>query len=878
MGHHTLTGQLSLWTVPERSRRFMQAAPGLVFNRLLYIGGAALSLIVARASFSLPALVGRVRTPARTAKRSDEAAQVERSRVGERFVPTVVPAKGIFRSLRVSCHLALREIRITWSGTAFRVVIAAVVLLGFLGARFGSTDYYSQPEQHLLPAAQYLLELVDKQMFLMLVMIGVYFGSEMLARDRAVRMATLIDAVPVSTNALAGGKCLGMTFLALTLAPLPALTVFLFQLFGGYRELVPAHFLRSFLQIAPQVIVYCWIAMVIYSLTRSKIASQAISILLLFSFAILHSIDAIEQHFFILGLPTDLVFSDFRVMAASNERHLSFDTWYIGVTGMLVVLATWLWPRGTDAALSKRVSQRRSNVSWVGVASLGLALVLVAAGSITAWRNIHVEHLYRSLQQEHSDAETYEKQFAGDESWPQPRVQSVRLHVTVDPKRRSMRYVGLWKLSNPTSQPMDRIHVEMPESADPLTIDIHGAPVAPESWDRIHRVGIWRLPQPLAPGETLDLETKSGVWFRGFEEKPFEGTMGDDTAWFNTSFLPHFGYSRSRELDAPAQRSEYGLDPRKARATHNGLLAINDEAGWVDLDLFVSVPAAWAVSANGEQRDQVTQSGQKTVHFEAKQIPLSVQVVAGRLTTHVATMSSRDGRQIPVTLSYRAGHGENVERLTQMIRASFAEWERRFGPCPSAYINLAEIPQYQTGGEPDKLTPVTAAGGMIVMPERLGWLHDYRTQPARDWLAYVLAQNVARSWWGNRIASREGAGSALVDDGVPILLGLNMIEKLHGVKAADDYASLLQDRLRKEMARESGPAPTILTTDFQDFADTQAALALYDQRRKNGREAFDHLLDQSWQALSSTDANRSPASPELLARPLGLIPTEPHQN
>ncbi|HTF65701.1 MAG TPA: hypothetical protein VK638_23735 [Edaphobacter sp.] len=339
-----------------------------------------------------------------------------------------------------------------------------------------------------------------------------------------------------------------------------------------------------------------------------------------------------------------------------------------------------------------------------------------------------------------------------------------------------------------------------------------------------------------------------------------------------------FGYSRSRELDAPAQRSEYGLDPRKARATHNGLLAINDEAGWVDLDLFVSVPAAWAVSANGEQRDQVTQSGQKTVHFEAKQIPLSVQVVAGRLTTHVATMSSRDGRQIPVTLSYRAGHGENVERLTQMIRASFAEWERSFGPCPSAYINLAEIPQYQTGGEPDKLTPVTAAGGMIVMPERLGWLHDYRTQPARDWLAYVLAQNVARSWWGNRIASREGAGSALVDDGVPILLGLNMIEKLHGVKAADDYASLLQDRLRKEMARESGPAPTILTTDFQDFADTQAALALYDQRRKNGREAFDHLLDQSWQALSSTDANRSPASPELLARPLGLIPTEPHQN
>lgn len=164
------------------------------------------------------------------------------------------------------------------------------------------------------------------------------------------------------------------------------------------------------------------------------------------------------------------------------------------------------------------------------------------------------------------------------------------------------------------------------------------------------------------------------------------------------------------------------------------------------------------------------------------------------------------------------------------------------------------------------------------MPERLGWLHDYRSQPARDWLAYILAQSTARSWWGNRVTSREGAGSALVDDGVPILLGLNMIEKLHGVKAADDYASLLQDRLRKEMARESGPMPTILTSDFQDFAGTQAALALYDQRRKIGREKFDHLLDQTWGTLSSPDAVRSPISPGLLAQPLGLIPTELKQN
>jgi ABC-2 type transport system permease protein len=100
-------------------------------------------------------------------------------------------------------------------------------------------------------------------------MIGVYFGSEIMARDRAARISMLVDATPVTTAVLAGSKWLAVTLLALTLAPFPALTVFLFQILSGYRELVPAHYLRSFLQMAPQVVVYCWIALAIYSVTRN---------------------------------------------------------------------------------------------------------------------------------------------------------------------------------------------------------------------------------------------------------------------------------------------------------------------------------------------------------------------------------------------------------------------------------------------------------------------------------------------------------------------------------------------------------------------------------------------------------------------------------
>ncbi|HTF66052.1 MAG TPA: hypothetical protein VK638_25530 [Edaphobacter sp.] len=873
MGHHTLTGQLSLWTVQERSHRFLQATPGLLLNRALYVGGALSILVVARWRFSLAALVARTKSPARTSKaQNGTTGEIEQQFAGKGFTPTITNHSARFRSLRVAWYLALRELRFTWSGTAFRVVLAAVVLLGFLGARFGSADYYTQPEQHILPAAQYLLELVGKQMFMMLVMTGVYFGTEMLARDRTARMSMLVDTAPVATNTLAGAKWLAITLLSLTLAPLPALTVFLFQVLSGYHELVPAHFPRSFLQMAPQVIVFCWIAMAVYSLTRSKIAGQSISILLLFFFAILHSINAIEQHFFVLGLPPDLVFSDFRVMGASNARHLSFDAWYFGIAGVLAVFAAWLWPRGTDTALSKRAVGLRHTISWTTAILLCVAAVTLGVGGVTAWRSLHVDHLYRSMKERRSDAASYEKQYSAHERWPQPLVQSVALRLTINPGAKRMEYEGVWRLANSSMEPLNRLHIEMPESALLPKLTAQGSSLVLEHWDELHRVGVWRLSQVVLPGQTLDLQIKSGVQFHSFEEKPFEGTIGADTAWFDTTYLPHFGYDRTREIDSPVYRTEYGLASRKDRQVREDVLAASGDARWVNIDLYLSIPSEWTAAANGQQIGQVTEGKWKTIHFKANNVPLTMQVVAGHLASHTETLTSLDGRKIPATLYYRPGHGENVARMTQILGETFAEWERRFGPCPTSYISLAEIPQYQTDGEPEKPTPVAAAQGLIVMPERLGWVHNYRTEPTRDWLSFVLSEELSRSWWGNRVAAREGPGSALIDDGVPILLGLNMVEKLHGVKAADDYASMLQDRLRKEMARESGPAPTILTTNFEEYADNQAALALYEQRRKIGRERFDHILEQDWKEMSAgSGSTKDPMSPTSIAGSLGLV-------
>jgi ABC-2 type transport system permease protein len=591
--------------------------------------------------------------------------------------------------------------------------------------------------------------------------------------------------------------------------------------------------------------------------------SQAFSILLLLLLAVLHAIGAIEQHFFLFGLPPDLVFSDFRVMAASNARHLSFDAWYLGFTGILALLAIWLWPRGNDTGIGQRLRERMRHTSLAGVALLLLACCSLAAGGLNAYRQLHVEHRYISAKQQMEDASSYEKRYSFEDELPQPHIQALTLRLRIEPLSRSMQYDGVWKLVNDNAMPVDHLHLDFPRSPHTPELKIGDTVTAPENWDPIHFAGTWRLPRPLEPRETISIGIRARVDFQGFEEKPFEGTIGDDTAWFDTSLLPCFGYDRAKEIDATVQRSEHSLPPRRNRVVRENVLAANKSAGWVDLDASVTAPADWVVAGAEGPSDH------GTVHITAKHVPLALQIVAGRLVVQRATLASSDGRGIPVGLYFRDGHGENAARMLQILQQAFAEWERRFGPYPLSRIDLAEVPQYQSGGERDRLVTVRTAAGLIAMPERLGWLHDYRAEPARDWLTFILSAELSRAWWGGSVAAREGPGSALIDDGAPMLLGLTMLEKQHGIQAADDYAKLLQDRYRREAARENGPIPSLIDTNFEEYAGLQAALALFQQRRTVGSQIFDQHLDQIWTHLSAAHPAK-PNSPGDLAAELGL--------
>jgi len=862
MGKQTMDGQALLWSVPERATHLLQATPSLLVNRALYVGTALAALLIARLRFSLPHLLARARndgTRAGGVQPPTEA--VRRLRLTE-AAPQMEEGRHPWAGLLLLVCVARRHWRTTWTGVVFRAVVAALVMIAVTSAWAATAELYNSPENHLLPAAQYLLTVVQPQSFMLLTMVMIYFSGELAARDQDSRMSSLVGSTPVGTGALAGGIWLAVTLLGLTLSLIPTAAVIIVQLLSGYLERAPIHFLRgAVLQIAPLLLAYGWLSVAVYGMTRHRLLSQGLPMIVLWAGIALHESGVIEQNLLLL-IPAPMLFSDFDVLSADTTRHLAFAAYYLGGVGLLVVAAVWFWQRGLPQSLAARARQVPRQLTPMTVVLAVVCATATLAGGEEIWRQLHVVNDFKTRAQSRTEAAEYERRYGFVADLPTPTVSALTLDITLAPEQGRVDFAGRWQLLNAGESPIEELYIAFPEQG---VFMISGA-ASLELYDADYAMARYRLTVPLAPGQTTSVGFTLHTVHQGFTYEPFEATLGRDSVLVDTSWLPRIGYDRTRELSSVAQRSLHGLGPRRHPPRQPDRFAVNDQANRASVDLTVSAPADLQVSASGTRVGEYEEHGRRHSSFHMQGVPLKILLAASRVTTSTRVWTSADGRRISIVLRHHPAHTVNALRFFETAAATLSQMEALFGPYPYDHLEIAETAQFRDG---EDLIQPCGAGPLIVLPERRGWLHDYRQDPRRDYLAFTLGEQIARVWWGQSVAAEAGPGAALVDDGVPIFLGLKMIENRRGVQAADAYASLLRDRYRKEVARSDEPVAAILDTQDQSYAAVGDALAMFDRRRRLGEVRFDSAMATFFR--QSRDQGRgAPIWPARLAFALGL--------
>jgi ABC-2 type transport system permease protein len=227
--------------------------------------------------------------------------------------------------------------------------------------------------------------------------------------------------------------------------------------------------------------------------------------------------------------------------------------------------------------------------------------------------------------------------------------------------------------------------------------------------------------------------------------------------------------------------------------------------------------------------------GRVTYRYEATATSWPPQFCSARYAVARSNWTpASGGSPVSIEVHHLPAHPWNAERFAEAARFALDELSREYGPYRGSAVRIAEVPN-------DAVAPTTS-GSLLVIPEKAGWLHDYRQPPPFDWITFLVGRELARHWWRDRLGPADVAGASLLTDGVPSYLGLWLVARKQGPAGSRPRLAILADRYLKQRASEEQTEPSLTAADGQGYLEFKAAVGLIGLRDVAGEGAFDKAL------------------------------------
>lgn len=644
--------------------------------------------------------------------------------------------------------------------------------------------------------------------------VAVLYAGELTWQDRLVRVAPLVEALPlprwVGTLARLGAVLfslgVGQTLLCLVAA--------LVQRAGGVPPDTTALLIGGLGICGVGIFTITALAFCLHDRAPSKFVGHLL-LLGITLFPSLAEAVAVEHPLLDYGSLGDWHYSDL-------DGFQAFSTQLIGLGGFWTLIALTL------LALVLRM----------GRGLQGTLTGLTAAATVVLLVNFHGVHTFQSEESVKRDLATYERTYRT--RWlgvPQPRITEADLDVALWPERRAFTVSGRYTLVNKTDTPITEVLLNY-ESELALTRLAWERAAERTAEDRRLGVQAWRLKEPLLPRQRTTLSFTL-TWDKpGF---PATGARTDIAA--NGTFLqnlaPRIGYQPQRELTEPGVRKKHGLGAYQVLPTTIGLSQtyIAADSDWVALTTTVRTIPGQRAFAPGRLVKEWDEGGRRCFRYET---PRSVRyfwaVVSGKYATKSVLWQGT-----PITLYYHPAHPWNVGQILEGARQSLAFCSRNFGPYPFGALNLIEFPARGTAVAAQAFAgtvPFSEEGGFIYAAER-GKL---------DIAFYVAAHEVAHQWWAHQLTGAALPGSEVLSESLAEYTAIRVAE----VSGFDSEEVLRRaaDAYLKGRAADREEEQPLVTTQRQPYLCYQkGGLAFHSLYWLAGKR-FEQILQQYLRALA----------------------------
>ncbi len=805
-----LTNDTEFWPASEQNSRMVPLSGQFLINRILWLTVSLVGLFLAQRLFKRGIVTrkikpGKTKPKARISPQNNELVQI---------APVLPKAAKLSRFLT--------RFKYEYITTVKSVPFAILLLIAIVNFSFVFVIRNQLVDQPVLLTGGQAFFVVQGGFTLFLMLMMIFFGGDVIWRERTAKITELIDSTAVQNWTLLASKWLATIAMIFTVILLACAAALIAQATIGVGELnVPLMFKRGFLEIGVMMSFWVTLIMFVQNFAPNRIFGMILGGLILFGLLFGVSLLPFYHPLMGFGMVSPGEYSDMNAYTASGVLSLIYrGIYWVGLVGIFAVVSMWLWRRGTDVRLVKRLKGVKGQM---GKSSLALGLISALAffgmgGHIFYKTNI--DNTFYTDERIERRLVEIEKNFKDISKRALPKIQSVDVDVQLYTKTQQGVFKGQYLIKNTTNAPVKELWMTVPSSEEKALrqIDLKGAvrdkenklAKLAESLEMNSHLYVFNPPLAVGAETTLDFD----VFFDS--PKFMEGSPIRKRANFlNNARMPGLGINYNF-LQNPDKRRKYDLPIKDKRPDRDYKEALNvnfftGSADYVDFKANLCVDKGQIPIAPGKLMGETKgPDGRVCRQYEAiNPIMNFFSFVAADYEVAEQVWKNPNGNDVDLRIYYHEGLPFNIDLMMEAMQSSMTTFTETFGPYQYAQARIMEVPYVRFA---------QAFAGTIPFGEELGFIMEVEKGNDKiDFMTYVTAHELGHQWFGHQIVPANTKGYNVLSEGLTENATMTAFEKIKGYPMTRRMRSKRGEQYLSGRTSDKNPEPPLALAEDQQY-------------------------------------------------------------
>ena len=647
-------------------------------------------------------------------------------------------------------------------GIAISLFIITLAVTIFMGA---ST---------ILPTSRFMTEVALGSLIFPMLIIMVFFGSDIMWRDRTTNIHGILDATPVRDVSLLFAKWGALALLLLTLILGLLCAGMIAQLVIGTDRVpvVPTTFLAiGIVSFYVGFFFQGMLVMFLQNFMPGRIIGMLVSAAILIGLIFIIGQLPFYHPLMNFGSVDAGAYSEMAGFSDPKGFGWEFAYW-MGMILILGVLSIWVWRRGMQVRLGDRLGIMKKRLSIPSLATAVLGILLFAGFGYAGLQSYQDEGYMNSDQREANQA-AYERLVGNMWKQPPPRITDVSVKADFFPGSRTATFIGEYMIDNPHDAPIVRTTMFSGVGVKNITqLDIEGGSLVfgEERADTLrdeHEIQEIEFNPPLQPGESR--KVRFTTQFQGPTLTQRSAIDRNGTFVNNATALLVFGNLEAGFINDPDLRRKYDLGERKqwperddqaARRQHL-LTSFSGFADYVDFDAEVCTIEDQIPVAPGKFRGETVEDGRRCRTYKSINPILNFfSFLTAEYEVRTDVWVNPNGDDIDLEIYFHPEHDFNIDIMFDAMKTSMTVYHETFSPYQYAQLRIMEFP-YASFAQ--------AFAGTVPFSETIGFVQDPgdAEDPKRiDFATYVTMHEIGHQWFAHQVIGAYAKGSNLLSEGL----------------------------------------------------------------------------------------------------------------